>query len=106
MAEITLIDRDGKKFVFDAENNRTLMEVIRDSGEGGLEAICGGCCSCATCHVYIDTAFSNHLPPLSEDEEILLEGSEHHRPDISRLSCQIRVTDALSGLVVEVAPEG
>ena len=106
MPRITVTTRNGEKHVLDADPARTLMEVIRDNGLYELEAICGGCCSCATCHVYIEPRFADRLEAISEDEEILLDGSEHRRPDASRLSCQIRVTDALDGLEVTVAPEG
>ena len=105
MPQITVTSRSGEKHVVDAEENQTLMEVIRDSDVGELEAICGGCCSCATCHIYVDTKFADLLPPVSEDEDILLDGSNHRKPDVSRLSCQIRVTDSLNGLEVEIAPE-
>lgn len=104
MPQITITSRSGEKSVVDAELNQTLMEVIRDS-VGELDAICGGCCSCATCHIYIDPKFSNMLPPVSEDEDILLEGSNHRKMEASRLSCQIRVSDELDGLEVEIAPE-
>jgi 2Fe-2S ferredoxin len=79
------------------------MEVIRDD-DGELLAICGGCCSCATCHVYVDAAFTDRLPPISEDEDAILDGTTY-RETTSRLSCQIRISGALDGLKVTVAPE-
>lgn len=105
MPQIIVTARDGEKHVIEAELNQTLMEVIRDSNIGGMDAICGGCCSCATCHVYVDPQFISKLPPVSEDEDILLDGSNHRKPEVSRLSCQIRVSESLSGIELEIAPE-
>lgn len=105
MPQIIVTARDGEKHVIEAELNQTLMEVIRDSNIGGMDAICGGCCSCATCHVYVDPQFISKLPPVSEDEDILLDGSNHRKPEVSRLSCQIRVSESLGGIELEIAPE-
>ena len=80
------------------------MEAIRDNGFDELLALCGGCCSCATCHVHVDPAFKDKLPPMSEDEDDLLESSDH-RVETSRLSCQIEFTAELDGLKVKIAPE-
>jgi len=80
-----------------------MMEAIREAGFTELLALCGGCCACATCHVYIDIDEANLLPPMSADEDTLLSGSSH-RSSPSRLSCQIPVTEALDGLRVTIAP--
>jgi 2Fe-2S ferredoxin len=80
------------------------METIRDAGMDELLALCGGCCSCATCHVHIDPAFPGLLPPMSEDEDDLLDSSDH-RNGTSRLSCQMALTNDLNGLRVTIAPE-
>lgn len=80
------------------------MEVIRDGGSDELLALCGGCLSCATCHVHVDSDFVALLPKMSDDEDDLLASSDH-RNERSRLSCQIPMTDALSGLRVTIAPE-
>ena len=103
MPRIVVTSREGDVKEVDAELNRTLMEVLRDEGFE-LEALCGGCCSCATCHVYVDPAFADRLPPISEDEDMLLDGSNHRQPDTSRLSCQVRVTGEMEGLRLTVAP--
>jgi ferredoxin, 2Fe-2S len=103
MARITVIARSGEEHSFEARNDSTVMEAIRDTGIGELLAICGGCCSCATCHVHVDPAFVPQLPPMSDDENGLLEGLEH-RTQTSRLSCQIRVAAAVDGLKVTIAP--
>lgn len=104
MPELNVITRDGAQQTIAASANASVMEAIRDSGLDELLALCGGCCSCATCHVYVDPSFAATLPPVSEDESDLLDGSPH-RNDSSRLSCQLMMTDALSGLTVTIAPE-
>lgn len=104
MPQITVIGHDGEEKTLDAAEGRTLMEVIRDNGFDELLALCGGCCSCATCHVHIDAAFKDKLPPMSEDENDLLDSSEH-RDENSRLSCQVPVTAELEGLRVTIAEE-
>lgn len=104
MANITVVTRDGQSKDVAAENGLSLMEVIRDNGFDELLALCGGCCSCATCHVHIDPAFADKLPPMGEDENDLLDSTDH-RDENSRLSCQIPMSDALDGLVVTIAEE-
>jgi len=104
MPKITVISRDGEARDVEAENDLTLMEVIRDNGFDELLALCGGCCSCATCHVHVDPAFAEKVGKMGEDEDDLLESTEH-RNETSRLSCQIEVSDALEGLIVTIAPE-
>ena len=73
MPQITVINQSGEESSVEATNGRTLMETIRDNGFDELLALCGGCCSCATCHVHIDPAFMDKLPKLSEDENDLLD---------------------------------
>jgi ferredoxin, 2Fe-2S len=104
MPQITVVDQSGQEKAVDAPEGRTLMEVIRDNGFDELLALCGGCCSCATCHVHIDPAYFDQLPPVSEDENDLLDSSDH-RNEYSRLSCQVPVTGALEGLRVTIAQE-
>jgi ferredoxin, 2Fe-2S len=104
MPQITVISRDGDSKTVKAEDGLTLMEVIRDNGFDELLALCGGCCSCATCHVHIDPAFAGKLPKMGEDENDLLDSTDH-RDETSRLSCQIPISDALEGLIVTIAPE-
>lgn len=104
MIEIKVTDRSGAEHAVQAEPGSSVMEAIRDSGLDELLALCGGCCSCATCHVHVDAAFVAHLPPLGADEDDLLESSEHRLPS-SRLSCQLPLTAALEGLRVTIAPE-
>jgi ferredoxin, 2Fe-2S len=104
MPKLIVVNREGQEAVVDGEAGLSVMEVIRDSGFDELLALCGGCCSCATCHIYADPAFADRLPALSEDENDLLDSSDH-RTGESRLSCQIPFSDALDGLRVTIAPE-
>ncbi len=104
MTSIRIIKRDGSATDVEAVEGLTLMEAIRDEGFDELLALCGGCCSCATCHVHIDDASLSKLPVMSDDENDLLDSSDHRNGN-SRLSCQIPVTAALAGIVVTIADE-
>jgi 2Fe-2S ferredoxin len=104
MPRLIVTTRTGEERQLEAKANGTVMETIRDNGIDEVLALCAGCCSCATCHVYVDPAFGARVPPMSPDENYLLDGSDH-RTATSRLSCQIRMTDALDGLKVTIAPE-
>jgi 2Fe-2S ferredoxin len=104
MPKLVVVTREGEESVLDVESGLSVMEAIRDNGIDELLALCGGCCSCATCHVYVDPAFAGLLPDMSEDENDLLDSSDH-RDERSRLSCQITVTDEVDGLTVVIAPE-
>jgi len=102
MTKLVIVNRAGEEKTIDADNGLSVMEVIRDNGFDEMLALCGGCCSCATCHVHIDPAFAGKVEPLSEDENDLLDSTDH-RDENSRLSCQIHVTDALEGMKVTLA---
>ena len=104
MPQITVVNQSGEETTIAAPEGRTLMEVIRDNGFDELLALCGGCCSCATCHVHIDPSFMDKVPAMSEDENDLLDSSDH-RNEFSRLSCQVPITAALEGLKVTIAQE-
>lgn len=104
MPKLVVVGRDGEQQEVEAAAGVSVMEAIRDAGFDELLALCGGCCSCATCHVYVDPAFADQVDALSEDENDLLDSTDH-RTAYSRLSCQLRVTEALSGLKVTIAPE-
>ena len=104
MPKLIVTSRTGETSEIAVGDGLTVMEAIRDNGFDELLALCGGCCSCATCHVHVDPAFFDSLPAMSEDEDDLLESSDH-RVAASRLSCQIPFTDALDGLKVAIAPE-
>ncbi len=104
MPRLTVTTRSGETSEIDVGDGLTVMEAIRDNGFDELLALCGGCCSCATCHVHVDPAFADKLPAMSEDEDDLLESS-HHRVATSRLSCQLPFSGDLDGLRVTIAPE-
>jgi len=104
MAEIFVTTRDGIEIALEAKPGMSVMEIIRDGGVDELLALCGGCCSCATCHVYVEAGEAAGLSEASADENDLLDSSEHKTP-ASRLSCQIAFTAALDGLKVVIAPE-
>ena len=104
MATIKVTTRTGEVLEIQARDGYSLMEAIRTNTREDPFAICGGCCSCATCHVYIDEAFADKLPPMMDTENDLLDFTDH-RTSSSRLSCQIPITSALEGLQVRVAPE-
>ena len=104
MPTLNVTNREGQETAVEVEDGLTVMEAIRDNGFDELLALCGGCCSCATCHVHVDPSFKDRLPAMSEDEDDLLESSDH-RTENSRLGCQIPFTDALDGLRVTIAPE-
>ena len=103
MPKIIITDRDGKKHETDVDSNFTLMENLRDKGFD-IEASCGGCCACATCHVYIDEKWKTKVTKLNDDEESMLDLAFDVRHN-SRLSCQIDISDELDGLELEIAPE-
>jgi 2Fe-2S ferredoxin len=104
MASLHITNRAGQTTAIETKANTSLMEVIRDGGFDELLALCGGCCSCATCHIYVDEADLARMPEISADENDLLESSAYRKPN-SRLSCQIKFTPALDGLAVTIAPE-
>ncbi|RMF18081.1 MAG: ferredoxin [Alphaproteobacteria bacterium] len=103
MPIIHVTDLSGETRTIEAEVGLTLMEAIRDAGLDDLQAICGGCCSCATCHVHVAQAWLAKLPEPESDEAELVCETESYRPN-SRLSCQIELTEALDGLEVTIAP--
>ncbi len=101
--KIKVTDRDGIKHELEGDTSSTLMEVIRDAGLD-IEAACGGCCACATCHVYIDEKWSSKINTIDDDEESMLDQAFNVK-DVSRLSCQINLTEDLDGIELELAPE-
>ena len=104
MPKLIVTTREGETSEIEVADGLTVMEAIRDNGFDELLALCGGCCSCATCHVHVDAQFTDKLPAMSEDEDDLLESSDH-RVETSRLSCQLPFTSELDGLKVTIAPE-
>ncbi len=103
MSKIFVKDRNGGIHELVAENGLTLMEIIRDAGLD-IEAACGGCCACATCHIYVDKEWVNQLPKIEEDEESMLDQSFHVTNE-SRLGCQIEYSENFNGIKLTLAPE-
>ena len=104
MAHLTIVGRDGTERTVEARPGWSVMEIIRGAGLDELLALCGGCCSCGTCHVFVDADWLPALPAAAREEDDLLDFSDERRPN-SRLSCQIEFEGALDGLRVTIAPE-
>jgi 2Fe-2S ferredoxin len=101
MAKVTFITHEGKAQAVDIALGWSLMEGAVKNNIPGIDADCGGACACATCHVYVDPAWTAALPPKSDSEEAMLDFAVVTAPN-SRLSCQIKVTAELDGLVVRL----
>ena len=104
MPTLTVVTRAGEERTVQGETGLSVMEVIRDNGFDELLALCGGCCSCATCHVHVDSDYLDRLPPMSEDENDLLD-SVSDRDETSRLSCQIQFGPQFDGMRVTIGAE-
>ena len=104
MPSLIVTTRNGDTREVSGNAGMSVMQVIRDHGFDDLLALCGGCCSCATCHVFVDADQMAILPPMSADEDDLLDSSDA-RTAASRLSCQLPFGDELDGLRVTIAPE-
>lgn len=103
MAQIVVIDREGVEHQVESASGVKIMEILRDL-DFGIAAICGGMCSCATCHVHIDESWADRLSPPDPDESYLLQELTSYRESASRLSCQIDFTEALDGIKLTIAP--
>ena len=103
MTKIIVKDREGNIQELSAHIGLTLMEIIRDAGMD-IEAACGGCCACATCHLYVDKDWFSKLSAKEDDEESMLDQAFNLKVN-SRLGCQIEFNDGLDGIKVELAPE-
>lgn len=102
MVQITFVQHDGSRHVVEASAGMTLMDAARDDDVRGILAECGGACSCSTCHVYVAPEWVDRLPPISALEQDMLDFAHDPDPARSRLSCQIKVTDALDGLLIDL----
>ncbi|MCA8880497.1 MAG: 2Fe-2S iron-sulfur cluster binding domain-containing protein [Rhodobacteraceae bacterium] len=102
MPKITYIEHNGTEHVVEVPVGLTVMEGARDNGIPGIEADCGGACACSTCHVYVDPDWFDRLPPIEPMEEDMLDFAFKPDPNRSRLTCQLKVTEALEGLIVEM----
>ncbi len=96
---VHLVDADGTRHALVGESGQSLMRVATDAGLDGIKADCGGCLSCATCHVIVDPVWAARLPPPSSDEDAMLEMTAAARQPTSRLSCQIVLSEGLDGFV-------
>lgn len=103
MPTIHVTDLDGDEKALSVATGQSLMEALTDEGYPEIEAICGGCCACATCHVLIDEAWFERTGARGDDEEDLVSGLDAFRASNSRLSCQIPLTDELDGLRLTIA---
>ena len=104
MATMYVTDREGGEHVIEIENGGNLMEPLREI-DNGVEALCGGMCSCATCHIFVEDEWATKLREAGDDELELLEDTECYREGNSRLSCQLSMTPELDGIRLTVAPE-
>ena len=104
MVRMIVVDRDGKEHEVEAKPGLRVMEILREL-DYGVAAICGGLCSCATCHVYVDQEWVGRLPKPQSDELELLREIPDFREGTSRLSCQVDFTDSLDGLKLAIAPD-
>lgn len=102
MPKVTYISAAGDAREIDVPAGTTVMAAALKNGIDGIVAECGGVCMCSTCHVFVDEKFYNRLVPANDTEEAVLEISAVERQATSRLSCQIKVTDALDGLIVRI----
>ena len=103
MITIKVTDLDGQQHEINAKQGDVLMELLREQ-DWGVSALCGGMCSCATCHVFLDEAWLESFPEKQSDEDELLEFLDHFQPN-SRLSCQLRLQAAHDGLCIRLASE-
>lgn len=104
MARLVVTNRAGQLVKVEGTLGISLMENIRELDDS-VDAICGGLCACATCHVFIDPAWVNKLPQRQDEETMLISDSANYVADQSRLSCQIQLTEDLDGLTFTIAPE-
>jgi 2Fe-2S ferredoxin len=104
MPKLIVKTRNGNEKIIEAAAGTSVMEALRNGGMDEIQATCGGCCSCATCHVYVDPGWLAKLAPLSDLENDLLDCATHRR-DNSRLSCQMPFDASLDGVRLTVAPE-
>jgi ferredoxin, 2Fe-2S len=104
MPTVVFVDHTGAVFEVQAPLDKSLMQVALDNSVPGILGDCGGACSCATCHGYVDPRWADKLPPQSESEVAMLEGVPELRPN-SRLCCQLRVNADLEGIVVHLPEE-
>lgn len=104
MGKIVVTDRVGGQHDIEVKEGESLMEPLRQL-DNGIEALCGGMCSCATCHIFVEPEWFGKLQAAQDDELELLEETESYRAESSRLSCQVEFKPELDGIKFEIAPE-
>jgi len=104
MSTLIVENRAGQQLTLPAQASLTLMDIMRDNGVEEILALCGGTCSCATCHVIVDDEFAELVGAASDDENDLLDCSDH-RTGASRLACQVVFSDEMDGIRIKIAPE-
>jgi 2Fe-2S ferredoxin len=104
MAKMVVTDRDGNVHEVEGKAGVKVMETLREF-DWGVTAICGGLCSCATCHIFVKPEWLARLPAPQGDEKELLVELQHYEAGKSRLSCQVEFTDALDGIELKIAPD-
>lgn len=100
MPKITYVEHNGTEHVVDVPLGLTVMEGARDNNVPGIDADCGGACACSTCHVYVHADWAEKLPKIDSMEEDMLDFAFEPKPGLSRLTCQVKVTSDLDGLIV------
>ena len=104
MAKVNFIQPDGVTKEVEVPAGRSLMEVAVQNDVAGIDGECGGACMCATCHVYVDESFSDKLTAADDLEQEMLDSTSSERKPNSRLCCQINMSEALDGIVIEIPP--
>lgn len=104
MAVLKVTDRDGNESEIQSDTGYSIMEILQANGQD-VAAICGGVCSCATCHIYVAPQWADKLDAPAADEQVLTEESDAYREGESRLSCQIQFLPELDGIALTLAPE-
>ncbi|MFK4753550.1 2Fe-2S iron-sulfur cluster-binding protein [Oceanobacter antarcticus] len=105
MPSVTYVDYQGQSTQLELAEGMTLMQGAVMNGIEGIEGECSGSCACATCHCYVDESWVGKMPPMSENEDDMLDGTASERKDNSRLSCQIKMTAELDGIVIHMPEE-
>lgn len=105
MPKIIFVDADGTRHEVDAKSGVSIMENAISNNIDGIEAECGGSCMCATCHCFIEEEFAANIPAMESDEDEMLGFAAEERRATSRLSCQVKMTDELDGIVVNLPAE-
>jgi len=105
MPRLNVTDRDGETHLVQAESGSPLMFILRDDAGLPVEGTCGGCASCGTCHIHLAEAWVDRLPPREPAEEDMLDQLYHFDERVSRLACQVTLTDEMDGIALTLAPE-